>query len=78
MIGSKGGKGKHGRMDQYGKRKRPMTPPSEDFSDSKFSEEWFSFEGEESPPVSPPLIVARGLGRLDGAISGEEGLCLIH
>jgi hypothetical protein len=30
-----------------------MTPPSEDFSDSKISEEWFSSEGKESPPSVP-------------------------
>jgi hypothetical protein len=53
MIGSKGGKGKHGQKDQCGKLKHPMTPPSEDFSDSKISEEWFSSEGKESPPSVP-------------------------
>jgi hypothetical protein len=37
-----------------GKRKRPPSPPSEDFDDSEFSEEVFSSEYEGSPdPVSP-------------------------
>ena len=37
------------------KRKREPTPPSEDFGDSKYSEEEFSSESEGSPaPVSPP------------------------
>jgi hypothetical protein len=36
------------------KRKREPTPPSEDFGDSEYSEEEFSFESEGSPaPVSP-------------------------
>jgi hypothetical protein len=34
--------------------KRTPTPPSEDFGDSKYSEEWFSFEGDESPLPVPP------------------------
>ena len=37
------------------KRKREPTPPSEDFGDSKYSEEEFSSESEGSlAPVSPP------------------------
>jgi hypothetical protein len=37
------------------KRKRELTPPSEDFGDSEYSEEEFSSESEGSPaPVSPP------------------------
>jgi hypothetical protein len=36
------------------KRKRELTPPSEDFGDSEYSEEEFSeFEGSPAP-VSPP------------------------
>jgi hypothetical protein len=42
-------------MGQSNKRKREPTPPSEDFGDSKYSEEEFSSESEGSPtPVSPP------------------------
>jgi hypothetical protein len=52
-LGSKGSKGKRNRKDQGRKRKRPPTPPSEDFLDSEFSEEQFSFEGEESSPPVP-------------------------
>jgi hypothetical protein len=37
-----------------GKRKRPASPPSEDFGDSKYSEEEFSSEYDRSPaPASP-------------------------
>jgi hypothetical protein len=53
MPRGKGGKGKHGKKDQGGKRKHPPTPPSEDFGDSEFSEEKFLSEGEESPPTVP-------------------------
>jgi hypothetical protein len=42
-------------MGKSNKRKREPTPPSEDFGDSKYSEEEFSSESEGSPaPVSPP------------------------
>jgi hypothetical protein len=42
-------------MGKGNKRKREPTPPSEDFGDSEYSEEEFSFESEGSPaPVSPP------------------------
>jgi hypothetical protein len=42
-------------MGKSNKRKREPTPPSEDFGDSEYSEEEFSFESEGSPaPVSPP------------------------
>jgi hypothetical protein len=42
-------------MGKNNKRKREPTPPSEDFGDSKYSEEEFSSESEGSPaPVSPP------------------------
>jgi hypothetical protein len=41
-------------MGKSNKRKREPTPPSEDFGDSEYSEE-FSSESEGSPaPVSPP------------------------
>jgi hypothetical protein len=55
MARGKGGKGKRNNKDQGEKRKNPMTPPSEDFGDSEFSEEQFSSEGEESP-LSVPLL----------------------
>jgi hypothetical protein len=42
-------------MGKNNKRKREPTPPSEDFSDSEYSEEEFSSESEGSlAPVSPP------------------------
>jgi hypothetical protein len=42
-------------MGKGTKRKREPTPPSDDFGDSKYSEEEFSSESEGSPaPVSPP------------------------
>jgi hypothetical protein len=42
-------------MGKNNKRKREPTPPSEDFGDSKYSEEEFSSESEGSlAPVSPP------------------------
>jgi hypothetical protein len=48
----KGGSSSHHSGD---KRKREPTPPSEDFGDSKYSEEEFSSESEGSPVyVSPP------------------------
>jgi hypothetical protein len=48
----RGGSSSHHSGD---KRKRELTPPSEDFGDSEYSEEEFSFESEGSPaPASPP------------------------
>jgi hypothetical protein len=48
----KGGSSSHRPGD---KRKREPTPPSEDFGDSEYSEEEFSFESEGSlAPTSPP------------------------
>jgi hypothetical protein len=48
----KGGSSSHHSGD---KRKRELTPPSEDFGDSEYSEEEFSSESEGSPaPASPP------------------------
>jgi hypothetical protein len=42
-------------MGKSNKRKRELTPPSEDFGDSEYSEEEFSSESEGSPAlVSPP------------------------
>jgi hypothetical protein len=41
------------------KRKREPTPPSEDFGDSKYSEEEFSSESEGSPAgscLSPSVV----------------------
>jgi hypothetical protein len=47
----KGGSSLHHSGD---KRKRELTPPSEDFGDSEYSEEEFSSESEGSPvPASP-------------------------
>jgi hypothetical protein len=49
----KGGSSSHHSGD---KRKREPTPPSEDFGDSEYSEEEFSFESEGSPVhASPPV-----------------------
>jgi hypothetical protein len=50
MDGGKGGKGKHRSLE--GKRKRPPSPPSEDFGDSKFSEEEFSSGDYGSPTLA--------------------------
>jgi hypothetical protein len=48
----KGGSSSHHFSD---KRKREPTPPLEDFGDSEYSEEEFSFESEGSPVhASPP------------------------
>jgi hypothetical protein len=38
------------------KRKREPSPPSEDFGDSKYSEEEFSFETEGSPVYASPPV----------------------
>jgi hypothetical protein len=40
-------------MGKNNKRKREPTPPSEDFSDSEYSEEEFSSESEGSPAPIP-------------------------
>jgi hypothetical protein len=55
MDGGKRGKGK--RRSSEGKRKRPPSPPSEDFGDSKFSEEEFS-SGDYSSLTPTTLAVA--------------------
>ena len=52
MTGSKGGKGKR----SQGEGKHPLTPPSEDFGDSKFSEENFSSEGDDYLPPALPML----------------------
>ena len=42
-------------MGKNNKRKREPTPPSEEFGDSEYSEEEFSFESKRSPVhASPP------------------------
>jgi hypothetical protein len=38
-----------------GKRKRPPSPPLEDFGDSKYSEEEFSSKYDGSPLLSSPV-----------------------
>ena len=38
------------------KRKRELTPPSEDFGDSEYSEEEFSSESEVSPVHASPSV----------------------
>jgi hypothetical protein len=48
----KGGSSSHHSGD---KRKRELTPPSEDFGDSEYSEEEFSSESEGSPAPASPL-----------------------
>jgi hypothetical protein len=40
-------------MGKNNKRKRELTPPSEDFGDSEYSEEEFSSESEGSPAPIP-------------------------
>jgi hypothetical protein len=53
MAGNKG-KDKHDQGE--GKRKRPPSPPLDDFGDLEFSEEHFSSKGDDSPlpaPLSP-------------------------
>jgi hypothetical protein len=52
MAGGKGGKGKC--HSSEGKRKRPPSPPSEDFGGSKFSEEEFSLEYDGFPALASP------------------------
>eukprot|EP00267_Zea_mays_P047674 XP_020400158.1 RNA-binding protein cabeza-like [Zea mays] len=71
MVGGKGGKGKYDRKDQGGKRKRHPTPPSEDFGISDFSEEQFSFKGEE---YLPPVLLSSSSKGLDDLmqLSAEE------
>jgi hypothetical protein len=52
MAEGKGGKGKL--RSSKGKRKRHPSPPSEDFGDSKFSEEEFSSGYDGSPASTSP------------------------
>jgi hypothetical protein len=65
-------------MGKGTKRKRELTPPSEDFGDLEYSEEEFSSESKGSPaPVSPPassddLDDSRGLPRRSGHTSGPS------
>jgi hypothetical protein len=47
----KGGSSSHHSGD---KQKREPTPPSEDFGDSEYSEEEFSFESEGLPVYASP------------------------
>jgi hypothetical protein len=49
----KGGSSSHHSGD---KRKREPSPPSEDFGDSEYSEEEFSFESEGSLAYASPLV----------------------
>lgn len=56
MVGGKSSKGNHDKKSRSDKRKRPPTPPSDDFSDSKYPEERFFSEGKESPPPVPPSL----------------------
>jgi hypothetical protein len=72
MVGGKGSNGKRGPKDQGGKRKHPPTPPLEDFSDSKFSEERFSSEGEESLPPVPLSSSSKGLDNSMGLSTAER------
>jgi hypothetical protein len=39
------------------KRKHELSPPSEDFGDSEYSEEEFSSESEGSPKYASPDVV---------------------
>jgi hypothetical protein len=48
-------KGKKGRRSTDGKRKRPPSPPSEDFGDSEYSEE-VSSEYDLSPALASPMV----------------------
>jgi hypothetical protein len=53
------GKNKKGRGSSHhsgDKRKREPSPPSEDFSDSEYSEEEFSSESEGSPVYTSPPV----------------------
>jgi hypothetical protein len=42
------------------KQKRELSPPSEDFDDSKYSEEEFSSESEGSPVYASPSVSSEG------------------
>jgi hypothetical protein len=58
FLSTMGKKKKSGSSSHHSgdKRKRELSPPSEDFSDSEYSEEEFSFESEGSPVhASPPV-----------------------
>jgi hypothetical protein len=55
MAGGK--KGKKGRRPADGKRKRPPSPPSEDFGDSEYSEEVSSEYDPSLIPASPRGVV---------------------
>jgi hypothetical protein len=46
---------KKGCCPAEGKHKRPPSPPSEDFGDSKYSEEELSFEYDRSPALASPV-----------------------
>jgi hypothetical protein len=50
MAKGENNKGKH---DKSSKRRRPPIPPSEEFEDSKFSDEQLSSMDEKSPPPIP-------------------------
>jgi hypothetical protein len=53
------GKSKKGESSSHhsgDKRKRELTPPSEDFGDSEYSEEEFSSESEVSPVHASPSV----------------------
>jgi hypothetical protein len=69
MAGSKSDKGKREKKGRGGKRKHPLTPASEDFGESEYSEERFSSEGM-SPHRRCPHAIVRWFGRLDGAPYG--------
>jgi hypothetical protein len=56
MAGCKGGKRK--RRSSEGKHKCPPSPPSEDFGDSKFSEEEFSSGYNGSPALTSPVTAS--------------------
>jgi hypothetical protein len=57
------GKNKKGRGSSHrssDKRKREPSPPSEDFGDSKYSEEEFSSESEGSSVYASPPVSSDG------------------
>jgi hypothetical protein len=70
MASGKGSKGK--RHSAEGKRKRPSCPPSEDFGDSEYSKEQFSFEYDDSPPPASPVASSNDLDDSMG-LSAAEG-----
>jgi hypothetical protein len=53
MAGGKGSRGRHHSAE--GKHKRPLSPSSEDFRGSEFSEEELSSEYNGSPPPASPM-----------------------